>query len=69
MKSIRVHRFGGPEALQWGIVDELAAEDQVLSTSIERTKPLSGKNRVVASAIKNVMYHDAIEALARFESF
>ena len=63
------HRFGGPEALQWGIVDELAAEDQVLSTAIERTKPLSGKNRVVASAIKNVMYHDAIEALARFESF
>ena len=41
----------------------------VLSTAIERTKPLSGKNRVVASAIKNVMYHDAIEALARFESF
>jgi enoyl-CoA hydratase/carnithine racemase len=63
------HRFGGPEALQWGIVDELAAEDQVLPTAIERTKPFSGKNRDVASTIKNVMYEDAIEALARLESF
>jgi len=63
------HRFGAPEALEWGIVDELAAEDQVLPTAIERTKPLSGKNRDVASTIKNVMYQDAIEALARLESF
>jgi len=63
------HRFGAPEALQSGIVDELAAEDQVLPTAIERTKPLSGKNRDVASTIKNVMYQDAIEALARLESF
>jgi Delta3-Delta2-enoyl-CoA isomerase len=63
------HRFGATEALQWGIVDELAAEDQVLPTAIERTEPLSGKNREVASTIKNVMYQDAIEALARLESF
>jgi enoyl-CoA hydratase/carnithine racemase len=62
-------RFGAPEALQRGIVDELATEDQVLPTAIERTKPLSGKNRDVASTIKNVMYQDAIEALARLESF
>jgi enoyl-CoA hydratase/carnithine racemase len=63
------HRFGAPEALEWGIVDELAAEDQVLPTAVERTEPLSGKNRDVASTIKNVMYQDAIEALARLESF
>ncbi len=63
------HRFGGPEAAQWGIADEATAEDQVLPTAIERAKALSGKNRIVVAAIKNVMYDDAIEALARFESF
>jgi Delta3-Delta2-enoyl-CoA isomerase len=63
------HRFGGPEAAQWGIADEATAEDQVLPTAIERAKALSGKNRIVVAAIKNVMYDDAIEALTRFESF
>ena len=63
------YRFGGPEAVEWGIADQATAEDQLLPTAIERAKALSGKNRIVVAAIKNVMYNDAIEALARFESF
>jgi Delta3-Delta2-enoyl-CoA isomerase len=63
------HRFGGPEAVQWGIVNEAVAEDQVLPAASERTQALAGKNRTVATAIKSALYHDAIEALARFESF
>jgi enoyl-CoA hydratase/carnithine racemase len=63
------YRFDGPAAVEWGIADQATAEDQVLPTAIERAKALSGKNRIVVAAIKNVMYHDAIEALARFESF
>lgn len=63
------HRFGGPEAAEWGVADAATAEEQVLPTAIERAEALSGKNRIVLAAIKNVMYHDAIEALARFESF
>ena len=63
------HRFGGPEAVEWGIADEATSEDQVLPTAIERAKALSGKSRPVVSAIKNVMYQDAIEALAKLDSF
>ena len=63
------HRFGGPEAVEWGIADQAAAEGDVLAAAAERAKALSGKNRIVVAAIKNVMYHEAIEALARFESF
>ena len=63
------HRFGGPEAVEWGIADEATSEDQVLPAAIERAKALSGKSRPVVSAIKNVMYQDAIEALAKLESF
>ena len=63
------HRFGGPEAVEWGIADEATSEDQVLPAALERAKALSGKSRPVVSAIKNVMYQDAIEALAKLESF
>ena len=63
------YRFGGPEAVEWGIADEATSEDQVLPAAIERAKALSGKSRPVVSAIKNVMYQDAIEALAKLESF
>ncbi len=63
------HRVGGPEAVEWGIADEATSEDQVLAAAIERAKALSGKSRPVVSAIKNVMYQDAIEALAKLETF
>jgi enoyl-CoA hydratase/carnithine racemase len=63
------HRFGGPEAVEWGIADQAAAEGDVLAAAAERAKALSGKNRIVVAAIKNVMYHEAVETLGRFESF
>jgi enoyl-CoA hydratase/carnithine racemase len=63
------HRFGGPEAVEWGIADQVAAEGDVLVAAAERAKALSGKNRIVVAAIKNVMYHEAVETLGRFESF
>ncbi len=63
------HRFGGDEAVEWGIADEASAEDRVLPAATARAEALAGKNRATVAAIKNVIYHDAIEALGRFESF
>jgi enoyl-CoA hydratase/carnithine racemase len=58
-------RYGGPESVEAGIVDEVAAEDAVVSRAVERAAALAGKNRGVVAAIKAEMYAPALEALRR----
>ncbi len=63
------HRFGGAEAVAAGIADQAVAEHEVLTAASERALALGGKSRPTVAAIKNVMYREAIDTLARFETF
>ena len=49
-------RYSGPEALVAGIVQEVAAEDQVLDRAIEIAGELAGKNRDVIAAHKALLH-------------
>jgi enoyl-CoA hydratase/carnithine racemase len=57
-------RFGGGEALQFGIVDATAAEGSVVDDAIASIAPLGGKDPGTLGAIKQTMYGPAIAALA-----
>ena len=61
---VTAHRYTGPEALDAGIVTELAPEDQVLSRSIDLVAGLAGKPREGVGAIKRGIYDSVLEALA-----
>ncbi|MGH8961353.1 MAG: enoyl-CoA hydratase-related protein [Jatrophihabitantaceae bacterium] len=56
-------RYGGTDALDAGIVDAVAHEDDVLSTAIELARPLAGKAGPTLGTIKARMYADALAAL------
>ncbi len=56
-------RYGGPEAVAAGIVDEAVAEDDVLARALARAEALAGKDRVVVAAIKSEMYGEVVEKL------
>jgi Delta3-Delta2-enoyl-CoA isomerase len=56
-------RYGGKEALQYGIVSAIASEDQVLTEAICRAELLSTKNRRVVGQIKTEMYGNVIAKL------
>jgi enoyl-CoA hydratase/carnithine racemase len=56
-------RFGGTDALQFGIVDATAAEDAVADDAARLLAPLGGKDPGTLGAIKNTMYGPAIAAL------
>lgn len=56
-------RYGGGDALAAGIVDETAAEDEVVAAAVRRAQALAGKNREVVAAIKEEMYADVVESL------
>jgi enoyl-CoA hydratase/carnithine racemase len=53
-------RYSGPEALAAGIVDEVAAEADVVDRAVARAAELAGKNREVIREHKRLMYGDAI---------
>jgi Delta3-Delta2-enoyl-CoA isomerase len=55
-------RFTGPEALAAGIVDELAAEADVVDRAVVLAAELAGKNRDVIAEHKRLMYGDAMLA-------
>lgn len=57
------HRFGGEEALAFGIVDATAADGAVTSTAVERVRPLAGKDQGTLGAIKQTMFATAVTAL------
>jgi enoyl-CoA hydratase/carnithine racemase len=56
-------RYGGTEALEAGIVDAVAHEDDVLSAAIELARPLAGNAGPTLGTIKARMYADALAAL------
>jgi enoyl-CoA hydratase/carnithine racemase len=56
-------RYGGHEALGAGIVDDIAAEVDVMTRSVVRAGELSGKDRAVVGAIKSEMYGPVVEKL------
>ncbi|MDS0137911.1 MULTISPECIES: enoyl-CoA hydratase/isomerase family protein [unclassified Amycolatopsis] len=56
-------RFGGPAAAEIGLVDEVAAEGDVLKVAQERVEELAGKDRGTLGAIKATMFAPAVAAL------
>jgi enoyl-CoA hydratase/carnithine racemase len=56
-------RYGGEQAVQRGIVDEAAAEAEVLPKAIALAKSLAGKHRSTLQAIKRGAYGHVIAAL------
>lgn len=56
-------RYGGPEALAGGIVDQIAAEEAVLETAVGLAASLASKHPATLGAIKTTLYRDALTAL------
>jgi Delta3-Delta2-enoyl-CoA isomerase len=56
-------RYTGQEALAAGIVDELAAADEVVPTAIVKAKSLSGKDPATYGAIKANLYRETLASL------
>jgi enoyl-CoA hydratase/carnithine racemase len=53
-------RYSASEALGAGIVDEVAAESDVVDRAVERAAELAGKNRDVIREHKRLLYGDAL---------
>jgi enoyl-CoA hydratase/carnithine racemase len=56
-------RYGGPDALASGIVQETAAEDQVLPSAIKMAAELAGKDQRTVAEHKRLLYGAAIGPL------
>lgn len=56
-------RFGGPDALAFGIVDATAGEGEVTGAAVELLRPLHGKDRGTLGAIKTTMFGHAARVL------
>jgi enoyl-CoA hydratase/carnithine racemase len=56
-------RYGGTEALAAGIVDAVAAEDQVLNVSLDLARPLVAKPAAPLGMIKAQMYAETLRVL------
>lgn len=56
-------RYGGEQALAAGIVDAVAAENQVLTAAVDLARPLAGKSNPVRGQIKEALYAEALAAL------
>ncbi len=59
---LTARRFSGPEALDAGIVDELADEDEVLPAAIERARSVAALHRSVVAAHKRAAFGDVARA-------
>jgi enoyl-CoA hydratase/carnithine racemase len=56
-------RFGGADASTFGLVDEIAAEGEVVKVASERVRALAGKDRGTLGTIKATMFATAVTAL------
>jgi enoyl-CoA hydratase/carnithine racemase len=56
-------RYGGTDAAAAGLVDTAVPEAGVLSTALDRARPLVGKNPQTLAAIKSQMYAGPLAAL------
>jgi enoyl-CoA hydratase/carnithine racemase len=57
------HRFGGPDALAAGIVDDVAPEGEVLGRAVAAAGALAGKRPQVLAAVKRQLYPEALALL------
>jgi len=56
-------RFAAEDCVRLGIMDQAAAEAEVVSAAVERLRPLAGKSREAFKALKRGMYAELIEDL------
>ena len=56
-------RYCGPDALAAGIVQQVAAEDDVLAQAVKLAADLAGKDRRTLAEHKRLLYGEAIKAL------
>jgi enoyl-CoA hydratase/carnithine racemase len=56
-------RFGGIQARELGLVDDVADEAGLVEAATARIRPLAGKDRATLGAIKSTMYAAAATAL------
>ena len=56
-------RFGGADALRFGIVDAVADEDAVTTDAVDLLRPLAGKDRGTLGAIKESMFAGPLAVL------
>ena len=56
-------RYGGEEALRFGIVHEAVPEEQVLVRALERARPLAGKHRATQAVLKRRLYQAELSIL------
>lgn len=57
------HRYGGQEALAVALVDDVAAEAEVVNAAVAKVQPLLGKDPGTLGAIKSTMYTNVLAAL------
>ncbi|HEY8057406.1 MAG TPA: enoyl-CoA hydratase/isomerase family protein, partial [Acidimicrobiales bacterium] len=57
------HRWGGEDAVTAGIVDEAAAEDQVLARAVERAAARADTSREATTALRVGLYGELIAIL------
>jgi Delta3-Delta2-enoyl-CoA isomerase len=57
-------RYGGPEALAAGIVQQVAAQEEVLAAAVKIAADLAGKDRTTLAEHKRLLYGDAISILS-----
>lgn len=56
-------RFGGVQARDRGLVDQVADEGEVVRTAVELVRPLAGKHRDTLGMIKSTMFASVATAL------
>jgi enoyl-CoA hydratase/carnithine racemase len=56
-------RYGGEEALRFGIVHEAVPEEQVLVRALERARALAGKHRATQAVLKRRLYQVELSIL------
>ena len=57
------HRYPGAEAKEAGLVDDTAAESEIVAAALGRLQPILGKDRTTLGAIKTTMFASVTEAL------
>jgi Delta3-Delta2-enoyl-CoA isomerase len=57
-------RYGGPDALAAGIVQQVASEQDVLGEAVKIAAELAGKDRKTLAVHKRLLYGDAIATLS-----
>jgi enoyl-CoA hydratase/carnithine racemase len=58
--AVTGRRYSGRDALEAGVVHQVAEEGEVLDHAITRAQALAGKNRDVVAAHKRLLYGDAL---------